>query len=589
MKRTVMCIVALTMCLCLLIPANIITADAADNFYDVATMVAIRNNVEKDGKFGNYVTVQGACTDSKYAYLAVDNGYTTILKYDINTWELKDKSGSLSLDHANDMTYNPHLNLIVVANNAPNYDTISFLDPDTLTIVKTQKIKYKIYSISYNAKYNKYVCGLSGGYDFIILDNDFKKIEKYEGYQSGFLRQGCDCDDNYLYFVQSGGGGNLIVIYDWSGNLIDTVSVNKSYEVENIFHVGNTVYTTLHYYGNFVYRLGLDDSTAIKFTIKFDNNGGVGSMKNQTITYGKEQKLTKCTFEKENYFFGGWIMTRNSYKTTSGKKTPYSKTEWLSSKNLYEYTLYGDNTKVSKTTNLGDITAKAFWICEEYTVNYDNNGGEGELPSRTVRYDEIFKIDTHNMTKQGYVFTGWTAQRDFDNKVYGYQKDQTTPSWLKEKDVATPYVFADSQEVSKLTYDGSVTFRAHWQSAFNFSNDKAKLISYVGTDKNVIFPDNADKVDTIEKEAFKDSTTMCSVTIPSTIDTVGKNAFIGCDSLREIHFDHSLPKNVESSAFDSSFMKRCYLKNNKEEVFIGLYTSDVSYNFLANICDLFFL
>lgn len=589
MKQSIMCIIALFLALCILVPANIITADAADSFYDTATMVAIKNHVEKDGKFGNYVTVQGACTDSEYAYLAVNNGYTTILKYDVNTWALKDKSNGLALDHANDMTYNPHLGLLVVANNSPNYDIISFVDPDTLSVVKTQKIKYKIYSISYNAKYNNYVCGLSGGYDFIILDSDFKKIEKYEGYKSGLLRQGSDCDDDYIYFVQSGGGGNLIVIYDWSGNLIDTISVNKAYEVENIFHVGKTVYTTLHYYGNFIYRLGLSDSTAIKFTVKYDSNGGSGSMKNQTVTYGKEQKLTKCAFEKENYFFGGWIMTRNSYKTTSGKKTPYSKTEWLSSKDLYEYSLYADNSKVSKTTNLGDITAKAFWIANEYTVNYDNNGGEGELPSRVVKYDEIFKIDTHNMTKQGYIFAGWTAIRDYDNKVYGYQKNQNTPSWLKEKDVDTPYVFTDSQEVSKLTYDRTVTFRAHWQSAFNFSNDSSELISYIGTDENVIFPDQFDKVSKIADEAFKDNKTVCCVTIPSTIDTVGKNAFIGCDKLREVHFDHSLPKNVERSAFDSGFMKQCYLENDKEEIFIGMYTSDVSYNFLVNICDLFFL
>ncbi|MBQ2971179.1 MAG: InlB B-repeat-containing protein [Ruminococcus sp.] len=589
MKRTLMCIASLVLCLLLLIPANIVTADAADDFYDTATMVAIRNHIEKDGKFGNHVTVQGACTDQKYAYIAVNNGYTTILKYDVNTWELKKKSEPLALDHANDMTYNPNSDLLVVANNSPNFDTISFVDPETLTIVKTQKIKYKIYSISYNSKYNKYVCGLSGGYDFIILDNKFKKIEKYEGYKSGLLRQGCDCDDDYLYFVQSGSGGNLIVIYDWSGKLVDTVSVNKSYEVENIFHVGKTFFTTLHYYGNYIYRLGLNDSTAIKFTIKYDKNGGSGSMENQTVTYGKEQKLTKCAFEKENYFFGGWIMTRNSYKTTSGKKTPYSKTEWLSSKDLYEYSLYADNSKVSKTTNLGNITAKAFWIAEKYTVNYDNNGGEGELPPRTVGYDEIFKIDTHNMTRQGYIFTGWTAIRDFDNKVYGFQKDQTTPSWLKEKDVETPYVFSDSQEVSKLTYDGAVTFRAHWQLAFNFSNDATELLSYVGTDENVVFPAEFDKVSKIAEEAFKDNQTMCCVTIPATIDTVGKNAFLGCDALREIHFDHSLPKNVERSAFDSSLLKRCYLKNEKEEIFIGMYASDISYNFLVNICDLFFL
>ena len=47
MKRSIMCIVAFLISLSMLIPANIITAEAAGGFYDVATMVAIKNNIEK--------------------------------------------------------------------------------------------------------------------------------------------------------------------------------------------------------------------------------------------------------------------------------------------------------------------------------------------------------------------------------------------------------------------------------------------------------------------------------------------------------------------------------------------------------------
>lgn len=589
MKRSIMCIVALILCMSMLIPANIITADAASNFYSSATLVPIKNHIEKDGGFGNYVTVQGSCTDSEYAYFAVNNGYTTILKYDVNTWELIDKSDGINLGHANDMTYNSHLNLIVVAHNAPDYNIVSFLDPDTLRVVETKEIKHKIYSISYNDKYNQYVVGLSGSYDFAILDNSFKKIEKYKGYSSGFLRQGADSDDDYIYFVQSGGGGNLIVIYDWAGNFVDTVSVNKSLEIENIFHVDNVFYITLHYYGNFVYRIGINDKTAIKFSVSFDSNGGDGKMDNITVTYGEEKKLPKCTFEKENYFFAGWIMSRNSYKTTLGKKTPYSKSEWLKGDKVYEYTLFGDNTSVSKTTNVGNVTAKAFWIANEYTVSYDANGGENSLPEKTVKYDEVFKIDEHNMTKNGYIFTGWTAVRDYDGKVYGYQKDKDKPKWLYEKHVAKPYIFKDNQEVSKLTYDGTVTFKANWQLAFNFSKDGTELKRYIGIDENVVFPKEYDKVSVIAENAFEGCKTIHSVTIPSTISTINKNAFANCAQLKTIRFDHSLPQNVQASAFNSPCFKRCYLISDNGEIFIGLYTGSLSYDFLFNIYNSFFL
>ncbi len=590
MKRSITCIIALIISLSMLIPANIITADAAANFYNSATIAPIRNHIEKDAGLGNHVTVQGACTDSKYAYFAVNAGYTTILKYNVNTWELVKKSSGNPLGHANDMTYNSHLDKIVVAHNSPDYDVISFVDPDTLRIVETRKIKHKIYSISYNAKYNTYVVGLSGTYNFAFLDNSFEEIEKIEGYKSGFLRQGGDCDDNYIYFVQSGGGGNLIVVYDWYGNLVDTISVNKSLEIENIFHVGNTVYCTLHYYGNFVVRLGISDKTAIKYTIKFEPNGGSGKMDNLTVTYGKDKLLPACTFKRENYTFGGWIMERDSYKTTLGKKSPYSKDEWLKDDKLYEYSLFKDKNKVSKTTNVGNVTARAFWIADNYQVNYDPNGGEGEIPSRTVYYDEMFNIAESNLVKQGYVFTGWTVHRDVDGKVYGYGKDKDTPAWLLPKHVAKPYVFKESQQTSKLTYDGSVTFLAHWQLAFNFSKDGTELNSYIGVDTKVDFPKEYNKVNKICDEAFANNTTIISVNIPNTIDIVGKNAFNNCTALREIHFDMHMPKNVDCTAFNSPYAKRFYYSNgHQNDIFIGLYTGSFSYDYLYYVCNNFFI
>lgn len=589
MKRTIMCIVALVLSLGILIPSNIITADAANDFYSVASNVAIRNHIEKDGGFGNYATVQGACTDSNYAYFAVNSGHTTLLKYNVNTWKLVDKRGGNSLGHANDMTYNPYLDKIVVAHNSPDYDVISFVDPNTLSVTETRKIKHKIHSLSYNANYDRYVAGLSGSYDFVILDGDFKEVEKFKGYESGFLRQGGDCDDDYLYFVQSGGGGNLIIIYDWNGNLIDTVSVNKSQEIENIFHVDNTVYITLHYYGNFVHRIGINDKTAIKFNVSFEPNGGYGEMETLSVTYGKEKTLPKCSFERDGYTFGGWIMERTSYDKTYGKKTPYSKSEWLDEEQVYEYSLFTDENKVSKTTNLGNIKATAFWISDTYNVNYDANGGEGSLPSHTVGYDEVFNIYEHNMTKSGYVFAGWIAQRDYDMKIYGYAKDHDKPAWLKEKDVEKPYIFTDNQEVSKLTFDGSVTFNANWQLAFTFSKDGTALEKYIGIDEDVHFPAQYDKVSKICDNAFCGHETIRAVTIPASITTIGQNVFADCPNLRTLNFEKTMPGNVDKTAFNSGYMKKCYIKTDKKDIFLGLYTGSTSYNYLYNVYNMFFV
>ena len=79
------------------------------------------------------------------------------------------------------------------------------------------------------------------------------------------------------------------------------------------------------------------------------------------------------------------------------------------------------------------------------------------------------------------------------------------------------------------------------------------------------------------------------VTIPATINNVGKDVFAGCTALREIHFDKNLPQNVDRTAFNSPYAKKCYLKKDKDDIFIGLYTGCCSYEYLYYICNNFFL
>ena len=583
MKRTIMCILSLVLSLCFLVPANIITADAKEPFYSKATTALIKSHIEKDGGFSNAVTVQGACTDQKYAYFAVNNGYTTILKYDINTWKLVDKSPNTYLGHANDMTYNPKTHTIIVANNAPDYKILTFLDPDTLTVTGTKKIKQKIYSISYCESRDQYVVGLSGTYDFAILNKKFKQVKKIKRYQSGYMRQGSDCDDDYIYFVLSGGGGNLIVIYDWDGNLVDTVTLDKSLEIENIFHHDNVLFITLHHYGNFVHRIGISDDTAIKYKIKYNSNDGSGEMKNQTVTYGKYKKMRKNTFEKEGYIFGGWVMKRDSYKTYYGKKTPYSKSTWIEKDNIYEYTLFKNESRTGKTTNLGDITATAFWICENYPVYYDPNGGEGYMPYHTVGYSEEFTPSENVFTKQGYVFSGWSLSRVYDDKVYGYKKNKDEPKWLYENDVYKKHIFSGTEQLSKLTYDYGVTLTAQWESAFKFNKKGTVLEHYIGIDTDVTFPATADKLTTIGDNAFKENVTAKSVTFPSTITTIGENALTGCHNLEKVYFTDTMPKKVSNTAFESEKMKKFYLNKDEKELFLGLYTGTYSYDYLYRL------
>jgi len=49
--------------------------------------------------------------------------------------------------------------------------------------------------------------------------------------------------------------------------------------------------------------------TPITYTVRFDANGGTGSMKPQKMTYDKAAKLTACGYKKAGYVFDGWSLT----------------------------------------------------------------------------------------------------------------------------------------------------------------------------------------------------------------------------------------------------------------------------------------
>lgn len=76
---------------------------------------------------------------------------------------------------------------------------------------------------------------------------------------------------------------------------------------------------------------------ANNYTIKFDANGGKGTMKNKSMTYDKKAKLTKNGFKKKGYKFLGWSTDKKA------KKAQYknaAEVKNLTKKNGGKVTLY---------------------------------------------------------------------------------------------------------------------------------------------------------------------------------------------------------------------------------------------------------
>lgn len=210
----------------------------------------------------HYHVQQGFASDGEYAYAILENQQIkrcSIWKLDMKDWSVKDIRYGLDLDHGNDMTYNPALGQLLVVHNKPRYTRVSFVDPKTLQVLGCKTMPYQIYCMAYEPTRDQYVIGISGSYDFVILDKDFKKVQRFKGINTSLVKQGCECDENYIYFPQntSDAKENILMVYDWAGNFVTRIRVESRKEIESLFHIGDDWYIAFNENGSHIYKATL--------------------------------------------------------------------------------------------------------------------------------------------------------------------------------------------------------------------------------------------------------------------------------------------------------------------------------------------
>ena len=127
-----------------------------------------------------------------------------------------------------------------------------------------------------------------------------------------------------------------------------------------------------------------------KYTIKYDANGGTGTMTNQIFLDGESQNLIKNSFEKELYEFDHW----NTKADDSGDS--YS------------------NEEIIFVTK--DMTLFAIYRLVAYNkITFDSNGGE-DLQPLFVKEEDI--IELPRPTKKGYMFGGWYKDKELNNRFW---------------------------------------------------------------------------------------------------------------------------------------------------------------------------
>ena len=133
-----------------------------------------------------------------------------------------------------------------------------------------------------------------------------------------------------------------------------------------------------------------------KYNVRFDANGGTGSMDIQEFEHTISGVLNENKFSRVGYTFKGW----NTKKDGSGAS-------------------YTDKQSVlDLTKNVETITLYAQWEANTYTVIFNSNGGEGEMNSQIFKYDEEKALSANIYTKEGFIFGGWNTSSDFSGTDY---------------------------------------------------------------------------------------------------------------------------------------------------------------------------
>lgn len=207
---------------------------------------------------------QGGCSDGAYYYQTFmhrdrasneANNTCYIAKIDMKNGKVVKWSAQYStLNHCNDIVYNPQRNILVLCHNNPNRNRVTLIDPETLDPIDSFEIPVNIYSIDYSEKRDMYVVGLSGSQNIMFLDADFKPVDGKSHLATDktkrYITQGICADEELIYCVLWDGKEKktdlfqgVITVYDWSGKYVGIIEFDVGViEPENVSVIGGELY-----------------------------------------------------------------------------------------------------------------------------------------------------------------------------------------------------------------------------------------------------------------------------------------------------------------------------------------------------------
>jgi len=160
--------------------------------------------------------------------------------------------------------------------------------------------------------------------------------------------------------------------------------------------------------------------------IRFNANGGEGTMEDQYFASGVAENLIPNQFTKEGYIFKGWS------KSSDGSGWVYADQD--SFRCFHNTEEFGD-----KYTEDDVIDLYALWESAGFVVHFDANGGEGEMADQFFRHNQKQELNANEFTRVGHSFLGWSLDPN-----------------------ATEITYTDKQLVGNIVEVGEVTLYAVW-------------------------------------------------------------------------------------------------------------------------------
>ena len=224
-------------------------------------------------KVGGCDTLQGSCAGGSYGFFVLNDRNTDknkIVKVKLDGMKAVKVSKTLSIHHANDLTYNSKTDQIIAVHSTGDQRGLSVIDARTLKVNKTVTIKKSvaklfdasetgfekisgITSIAYNAKRDCYIATIRGNHDMLELDANFKATRVVAlGAKSKGVYQNIEVGNDVIAVSTSANaeqGGNYLWLYSWSGKFLCKVLIPQAHELEGVFFKGNKLYAGFYVSG----------------------------------------------------------------------------------------------------------------------------------------------------------------------------------------------------------------------------------------------------------------------------------------------------------------------------------------------------